>query len=171
MKSNEESQQEQEAVTAIDKDDATANEEKAQGKSKEARRKGETNKKKSHPGTFRMLFYVCQYELFKGFVQYSYTLIGVGLKLQVVGLKLQVVGLILLCLGLTDFRLCESQDSLVPDSRWISAHHVSNHKSKIIRVSPTTPLHCNGDMSQWHIIITDTNLSEGEFIQFRTVHH
>ena len=46
-KSNKESQQEQEAVTAIDKDDATANEEKAQGKSKEARRKGETKENKS----------------------------------------------------------------------------------------------------------------------------
>ena len=43
-------------------------------------------------------------------VQYSYTLIAVGLKLQ-------GVGLILLCLGLTDVRLCESLDPLLPVSR------------------------------------------------------
>ena len=68
----------------------------------------------------KRFFYVCQYVLFIGFVQYSYTLIGVGLQLQ-------VVELILLCMGLTDFRLCESQDSLVPDSRWISGWYSFDH--------------------------------------------
>lgn len=39
------------------------------------------------------------------------------------------------------------------------SYHVSDHKSKVIWMSPATAFYSNSNMSQWHVIITETDLS------------
>lgn len=38
-------------------------------------------------------------------------------------------------------------------------YHIGNHQAKVVRMSPATSLNGESYMGQWHVIITDTNLS------------
>lgn len=38
-------------------------------------------------------------------------------------------------------------------------YHIGYHQAKVIRMSPATALDSNRNMSQWHVIITKTDLS------------
>lgn len=42
---------------------------------------------------------------------------------------------------------------------YFSTYHIGNHQAKVIRVSPATALNSNRNMSQWHVIIAETDLS------------
>ena len=41
----------------------------------------------------------------------------------------------------------------------LTSYHVSDHKSKVVWMSPATAFYSNSNMSQWHVIITETDLS------------